>query len=148
MNRHVRKYFLDYIENREVPREEIQGHLQSCEGCRRYYEKMIRFLDPKAIAGMPQLIPDPFLPARVVALSSNQRKSGRHAAISQTRIALEGVALLIAVAAGIILGKTVSSGSTRTSTDEIIRVYNDAIVPTDLATKVESVFDASAGGMQ
>jgi predicted anti-sigma-YlaC factor YlaD len=148
MTTHVRKYFLEYLENPAAHRDEIENHLKACEGCRNYYAAMERLLDPKLINGVPRLTPDPFLPTRIIALSAIQQQADKRVVKSRIRVSLEGAALLLAVAAGIIIGKTFSLGNHYTPTDEIIRLYNDAVEPTDFAAKIESVFDSATGGQR
>jgi predicted anti-sigma-YlaC factor YlaD len=148
MTTHVRKHFLDYLENRAALRDEIENHLKLCDECRNYYAAMERLLDPKLINGVPRLEPDPFLPTRIIALSAIQKEADKRVVKSRIRVSLEGAALLLAVAAGIFIGKTFVSGNHYTPTDEIIRLYNDAVEPTDFASTIESVFDSTTGGQR
>jgi predicted anti-sigma-YlaC factor YlaD len=148
MSRHVKTLFLDWTENRFSVKEEIERHLQECHDCRSYYDAMMQLLDPGIISGLPRLTPDPFVPARIAALEAAQRRARAKLVVSRLQLSLEGLALLLAVVTGIVLGKNLSVPSPQHRTAEILNIYDGGISTDDVSTILESVLDPLKGHAQ
>jgi anti-sigma factor RsiW len=56
----------------EEKRLAIEQHLKACADCRAYFEKMSLLLDQMVPASLPRLESDPFLPARIRAISGGE----------------------------------------------------------------------------
>jgi len=148
MSAHVKIYFLDWIENRISRKEEIERHLQECDSCCSYYDKMTKLLDPGVISDLPRLIPDPFMPTRIVSLAAEQKQAQTKLLFSKIRLSLEGLAFILAVLIGIVLGKSITSQSPQYKTDEILGIYNSVVSPEDLSTQMELILDPLKGDHQ
>jgi predicted anti-sigma-YlaC factor YlaD len=148
MNKHVKIYFLDWTENRISDKIEIERHLQECNSCRLYFEKMTKLFDPGVISGLPKLIPDPFMPTRTTALAEERRQANAKIMFSKLRLSLEGFALILAVVIGIMLGKAISAEPTQYKTNDILSIYYNALSQEDFSSKMESILEPLKGDNQ
>lgn len=122
--------FLQWIEGRveEKTRPEIQEHLDGCEGCRSYFDKMSFLMSELDTAAPPRLKPDAFLPTRIRALAEQRR--ARKAAgkrFAWGRVSLVGASFLLAVTAGVILGTGLTSASYSSEETELVQSYSTAL---------------------
>ena len=139
MGGHVRRYFLEWLEERTSRKEGIEHHLRECNDCRRYYERMTALLDPGILDKLPALIPDPFMPTRISALAAGENEIRKKEIRAVLRLSLESFGLALAVLAGIALGRAVSVQPHQTKSVNIISACRNAISPEDFSTRVESV---------
>jgi anti-sigma factor RsiW len=75
--KHVINDFQAWSDGRinEKQRLAIEGHLEKCTDCRAYFEKMSLLFDQMGPASLPRLQPDPFLPARIRAISKGDKET-------------------------------------------------------------------------
>lgn len=124
-------------------RREIERHTAECEECRAYYEKMTLMLEKTDPALLPRLTPDPYLPARIRALSAGgktrpvSRRAGLewfgHRRTAWTRVSLAGAALFAAVIGGVLLGQGISTNASYVQETELASAYYEAFAPADIA---------------
>lgn len=148
MSKHVKKQFVEWLENTTSRKDEIGRHLQECEDCRLYYEKMKNLLDPGLIAGLPVLRPDPFLPTRIHALVAEKKRSNAKEIFVIARLSLQGLAFILALVVGIVLGKAISVQPTDNKTNEIVSVYRNALSQEDFSSQMELILDPLEGDPQ
>lgn len=128
-------------------RREIERHIGECDDCRAFYVKMTRLLEKTDPALLPLLTPDPFLPARIRAMAgygktrpetlATARRAGLawfgHRRLEWARVSLAGAALLLAVTAGVFLGRGLSANNSYAQESELASAYYEAFAPTDIA---------------
>jgi predicted anti-sigma-YlaC factor YlaD len=148
MNNHVKKQFLEWQESTTSRKDEIGHHLQECEECRLYYEKMKNLLDPRLISGFPVLRPDPFLPTRIQALVAENKRTNARELFAIARLSLQGLALIFALVIGIVLGKAISVQPMNNKTNELVSVYHNAISQEDFSSQMELILDPLEGDPQ
>jgi anti-sigma factor RsiW len=128
-------------------RRETEQHIGECDECRAYFEKMTRLLEETDPALLPLLSPDPFLPARIRAMAESGKTrpetlaTARRAGfdwigrrrIAWARLSLAGAALLLAVTAGVFLGRGLSANARYDQENDLAEAYYEAFAPTDIA---------------
>jgi len=74
MKGHVKKYFLQWYENRlpDGKRISIEHHLQECQACQRYFATLKELLDPSIEEFSAELEIDPYLPQRIRAMATQK----------------------------------------------------------------------------
>jgi predicted anti-sigma-YlaC factor YlaD len=131
----IKRSYLDWIEGNlgEEERRKIERHIRECDLCRSYYEKMSRILEKTDPALLPHLAPEPFSATRIRAIAAprRERRSGTRAAWA--RRSLAAMALLVAVTAGVYLGRGLSSNGGLAEETELAEAYYEAFSPTDIA---------------
>lgn len=151
--RHVIKRFPQWSDGRVTgpERVEIQRHLEACDECRGYFDKMTRLVGAIGPDALPRLQPDPFLPSRIRAVvraagaaPTTATRGGRRPVFGRLAVSLMGVAVVAATAAGIVIGSGLSSQvSAGAETQAIVSGYNDAFTQDDLAEEWETVLSAA-----
>lgn len=127
-------------------RREIREHLDGCDECRVYYEKMSLIMERTDPALLPRLAPDPLLPARVRALARTRgAEPVRPPALGWFRASLAGVVLMAAVSAGVLLGISLSDGSITGEGIDIAQEYYEAFSPSDFSGTWEDVLTETNG---
>jgi anti-sigma factor RsiW len=107
----------------------IERHLEECADCRAYFEKMSSLFEQMSPDSIPRLKADPFLPARIRAMSVSDRDAARDPARASARpvrrrsfgwAALSAMAVLIVMAVwvGTYFGERLSLASLATSQSE------------------------------
>jgi len=114
-------------------RRDIERHIGECNDCRWYYEKMSRLLEKTDPALLPHLVPDPFLPTRIRAMTENRRARPVDRRAAWARRSLACVALLLAVTAGVYLGRGLSANARLAGETDLAGAYYEAFSPTDIA---------------
>jgi anti-sigma factor RsiW len=146
-HRHVIKNYLDWADNRagETERREIERHLDDCDDCRRYFEKMSRLMEGVGSDALPHLEPDPFLPARIRA-NAEAASGGRSApgskrpAFGRLAVSVLSAGVVVAAAVGIVIGNGLSSRvSASEETQAIINGYYEAFSQDEFAQEWETV---------
>jgi len=147
-HRHVIKRFLDWSENRagEQARLEIQRHLDGCDDCRRYFEKMTKLMEGVGPAALPHLEPDPFLPARIRARAEakdNGRVTLPRPVIGRLAASLLGVSVVAAAVAGTLIGSGLSSRAIAgEETQAILNGYYEAFSQDQFAQEWETLLES------
>lgn len=108
--------FLEYEEGRLAAdtKEEIERHLAGCASCAAAYGLFRRALTP-GTEQVRALTADPFLPTRIRAIAKEQHRRIRW--MRAVRVSFASLALAVALASGIYLGKGISAATTTSSTD-------------------------------
>jgi predicted anti-sigma-YlaC factor YlaD len=114
-------------------RREIERHVGECGECRTYYETMSGLLEKIDPARLPHLVPDPFLPARIRAMTENRQARPVDRRAAWARRSLAGAALLLAVTAGVYLGRGLSVNTGLAEGTDLAEAYYEAFSPTDIA---------------
>ena len=114
-------------------RREIERHIGGCDDCRSYYEKMSCLLEKTNPALLPLLTPDPFLTARVRAMIESRRARPVDRRAAWVRRSLAGAALVVAVTAGVYLGRGLSASTGLAEETDLAGAYYEAFSPTDIA---------------
>ena len=148
-HRHVIKRFLDWSENRagKEARLEIQRHLDGCDDCRRYFEKMTKLMEGVGPAALPHLEPDPFLPARIRtrAAGASERPAGAislRPAFGRLAVSMLGVAVVAAAVAGTLIGSGLSSRAIAgEETQSIVNGYYEAFAQDEFAQEWETLLE-------
>lgn len=143
MSKHVIKNFLAWKENSTIGNESIDNHLAQCITCRKYYEKMSLLLDRTDIPRNPKLQPDPYLPARIVALANAQSSAHGKGFVNAARWSLASLTFALAVFIGIVLGKGLAAPSTQYKTSEIISAYYNAVSQENFSSGLESIVEST-----
>ncbi len=150
-HRHVINRFLDWSDNRagEPARFEIQSHLDECDDCRRYFEKMSSLMEGVGSDALPHLEPDPFLPARIRARADakdNGRVTLPRPVFGRLAASLVGIAVLVVAAAGVLIGSGLSSRAIASEeTQAIINAYYEAFAQDEFAQEWETLLEPEEG---
>jgi predicted anti-sigma-YlaC factor YlaD len=152
-HRAVREKYPAWSEGRLAAGESlgVRDHLDGCDECRAYYEKMSLLLESTDPALLPRLAPDPFLPARIRALAAERRTEPvRRRALGWLRFSAAGLMILFAAMAGVYLGLGISTSGRAADTAEgtdIAGAYYEVFAPSDFSGVWESVLgDANGSG--
>jgi predicted anti-sigma-YlaC factor YlaD len=146
-HRHVINRFLDWSENRagERARLEIQHHLDECDDCRRYFEKMTMLMEGVGSDALPHLESDPFLPARIRARAEaqeNGRVTVSRPVFGRLAAALLGIAVVAAGVAGTLIGSGLSSRAIAgEETQAIVNGYYEAFSQDEFAQEWETIVE-------
>lgn len=158
MNQHVTKWYVDWSEKRlgTGRMARVEQHLQSCEACRRYFDKMDALFAPVDPAALPQLQPDPYLPIRIRALAGQRAAEGRagqQAGVilpNKVQLGLSGIMLMAAISIGVYLGKGLATYQTVTSPpdseSDLVSQYYDAFSYDGFAESWETVVGSETSG--
>ena len=144
-HRRVIDQFLAWTDSRtgDTERQEIQRHLDGCDDCRRYYEKLSRLMEGVGSDALPHLEPDPFLPARIRAhaeASDRTIRGRQRPAFGRLAVSLLGAGVVVAAAAGMLIGSGLSSRvSAGEETQAIINGYYEAFSQDEFAQDWETV---------
>ena len=143
-------------------RRVIQRHLQDCESCGDYYEKMSALLDTTNPSLLPHLEADPFLPTRVRAIvdagvpvtgtgvpaASRDALTGEHVpagraakapaasygrAAAWLRVSVAGAMTVTAIVTGVYLGRGLAKTQSTNGDAEIVTAYYEAVAQTEFA---------------
>jgi len=150
-HRHVINRFLDWTENRvgEKARLEIQRHLDGCDDCRRYFEKMSKLMEGLGSDAIQRLQPDPFLPALIRA-RAQAKHAGRltlaRPVFGPLAASLLGVAVVGAAVAGILIGGGLSSRAIAgEETEAIVNSYYEAFSQHEFVQDWEAALEPEEG---
>ena len=123
-------------------RRSIQQHLDDCDDCRRYYDRMSQLLEARDPSLLPRLEPDPYLSTRVRALAEKKHSApARGRAFALVRVLLSSMMLVVAASVGVYLGKALSVETQRTGDTEIINAYYDAFSQQGFESEWEGLFE-------
>lgn len=153
--KHVTKNFIDWADGKldARQREQVETHLQSCLGCRRYYEKMSAVFSEKAdLSALPQLDADPFLPTRIKALADKKDREDSDKwynwqGIGAIRLAFSTLMIVFAVSLGIYLGKGLAT-SQQNSESDLISEYYQAFNQQSYSDNWEYILEEESGVQQ
>jgi anti-sigma factor RsiW len=155
--RHVISDFQAWIEDQidDAGRREIQLHLDHCDDCRSYFDRLKRLMEGLDPASLPHLEPDPFLPARIRAIASGdptaatEDKGGSDIPVRPALGRLGKSALVAAVSVAAVIGVVFGSGlssrvtaSAQTQDAAIATAYLEAFSPSDVSSDWEYVVEA------
>lgn len=160
--RHAINDFQDWNEGRvgEGRRREIQLHLDECDQCRRYFDKMTTLLEGTDPAALPRIQPDPFLPARIRAAAgevpdstTSRPRPARTATPDRPVLGRLGwsvlsAATVAAAAIGVLFGSGWSDTvEARQQAEDaaIVEAYYDAFSPPDIGGDWEYVLETGEG---
>ncbi len=158
MNKHVTKWYVDWSEKRLSAGRmtRVEQHLQTCQTCRRYFEKMDALMAPADPAALPQLQPDPYLPGRIRALSGQRSATGRGELPAGTglpnkaQLGFSGVMLIAAIFIGGYLGKGLAAYQTTpplsNSDSSLVVQYYDAFAYDGFTESWETVVGSETDG--
>jgi predicted anti-sigma-YlaC factor YlaD len=155
--KHVINDFQAWSDGRvnEKQRLAIERHLEECTDCRAYFENMSLFLDQMDPASLPRLQPDPFLPARIRAISVKDKDAARDPAPASARparrrpfgwAALTAMAVLIVMAiwVGAYVGERLSVMSLAASQSEaeaLVGSFYDEFSRTGFTSSWEAILE-------
>lgn len=142
----VQKLFLDWSEGRvdEMARPRIQAHLDECGECRNYYEKIALLLAKPARSDLAHLDPDPFLPARIRALASEDaepQSTGRRFGVLRASFAT--MIFATAITAGVFLGNGLSNISHANDDADLAAAYYTTFSQAGFADDLQTIVDES-----
>lgn len=126
-NKHIKDFFLDWYElklnNRKM--EMIERHLDDCNECRLYYDKIQNILNNPDTTKIPNLQPDLFLPTKIKELAKQKDNKDGFYEFFKNRIQISCgvVTIIFALTIGIFLGKWMSSTNGVTEV-EIVSSYS------------------------
>jgi predicted anti-sigma-YlaC factor YlaD len=135
-HRTVRRKFQDWSDKRLTTGERhgVEGHLDGCDECRTYYEKMSLVFEKTDPARLPRLAPDPFLPSRIRALVEGRREDRVHRrTLAWLRLSAVSIMLILAATAGVYLGRGLSTTGGTTAETDIAQAYYEAFSPSDFS---------------
>lgn len=145
-HKQVKKLFQQWNDGRveEPARPRIQAHLDACDECREYYEKMALLLAKPDAAGRKRLEPDPFLPARIRAIA---RESAAPPAPARRFGVLRTTAvtamLIVAIAAGVFLGHELSAISRTNGDTDLAAAYYSTVAQEGFADDLQTIVTES-----
>lgn len=87
----------------------IADHLTHCEDCAAYYRRMSALMDEATGRGLPQLLADPALPARIRTMSARGRPAATGRSRRWLRLSFAAAVTALAVMAGVFLGNKASA---------------------------------------
>jgi len=120
---------------------EVEHHLQSCTSCRRYFEAFAVVLEPKKEIPQPVLMPDPYLPTRIAALSRGGTAGERgHRVLNW---ALRTAAFALAVAFGIVIGESLATRTVNVTEHKIITEYSDSFNVGGIGDRLQTIAQAT-----
>ncbi len=123
-------------------RRSVEEHLGACDECRTYYAKMSILIEKTDPALVPRLAPDPFLPSRVRAVVDGRRNQTiQRRARGWLRVSAAGVVFVVAVTAGVYLGRGLTTGRDNAEEARIAEAYYEAFSPSDFSGVWESVLN-------
>jgi predicted anti-sigma-YlaC factor YlaD len=153
-HRRVTKRFQAWSEGRvgEEERLEIRRHLDGCDDCRRYFEKMTKLMEGVSADTLPMLEPDPFLPDRIRAIANSDPASRTESpALSPFRPAFGrlaatviGVAAVAAASLGVLFGTGLAGridAANQAETTAIAGAYYEAFAPVGIQSDWESTLE-------
>jgi predicted anti-sigma-YlaC factor YlaD len=135
--------YQDWIEGRvdDATRLDIQEHLDDCNECRSYFEKMTQLLEKPDPAHLPRLEPDAFLPAKIRGSFGRRQKQATFGkTLGWIRLSLASAVFALAVTAGVFLGAGLSSAIYANEDTEIVEAYYEAFSQSGFAEDWENVF--------
>jgi len=149
-SRHVINDFQTWIEDQvdDAERRDIQLHLDQCDNCRLFFDKMKRVMEGFDPASLPHLEPDPFLPARIRAIASGDPTAatgGVGPALGRLGKSVLVSAVFAAAVIGVVFGSGLSSRVTASALAEdaaIANAYHEAFSPSDVTSDWEYVLEA------
>lgn len=143
-HKQIKKAFLDWSEERlpAARREEIEAHLESCEGCRAYYRRMAELLAPADPALLPQLAADPFLPTRIKALAVPEK---RRSLAGNFRWVWTTAMFLLAMYLGVFLGKGLAEAQHSSAATDMLSEFSEVYYPQTLADNWASILETENG---
>ncbi|MGD8415004.1 MAG: hypothetical protein PVF33_12275, partial [Candidatus Latescibacterota bacterium] len=113
-------------------------HLDQCDDCRRYFEKMSLLMEGVGADALPHLDPDPFLPVRIQT-SETTDPTSRRPLFGRLAVSMMGAAV-VAAAAGVLIGAGLSSRvSASEETQAIVEGYYDAFAQDEFPQQWENV---------
>ena len=123
---HVKKQFQAWSEGRldKTRRLRIQQHLDDCQSCRAYFDKMAILLEKPDAALLPRIEPDPFLPTRIRALAEEASRAPVARKRRWLQWSFNGAMIAVAALIGIYVGKGVAIGNGTSGDEEIISAYS------------------------
>ncbi|UCG53019.1 MAG: zf-HC2 domain-containing protein, partial [Candidatus Latescibacterota bacterium] len=122
-------------------RRRVQQHLGECVECRRYFETMSVLLEKTDSSLLPRIEPDPFLPTRIRAMDKATRTPIPRCFIAWARISLVSVMIMIALSAGIYLGRGLATATRSNGETEIASAYYEAFSQSGFAAVWGDVVD-------
>ena len=146
-HRTVKKKYQDWSEDRLAAEErhDVQKHIDGCDECRAYYDKMFLLVEKTDPAFLPHLTPDPYLATRIRALAGGRRPvADRRRALGWLRLSAAGAALVAAAMAGVFLGRGIGAAENAAGTAEaadIAEAYYEAFSPSDFSGVWETVIN-------
>ena len=127
MDKHVTKYFQDWIENNldDERKSEVTEHLNECSVCQVYFQKLKGVMEPVDTSSEPRLTPDPFLPVKIENLiKGKEPKPTSFAPV--LRWSFASVAIFAACLIGITLGSGIVETESEEYTSEVFYDYYNA----------------------
>jgi anti-sigma factor RsiW len=148
-HRQVIKRFIDWYDKRTGEREnlEIERHLEACDDCRRYFDKMTKLMEGVGPVSLPNLASDPFLPARIRASSAGGavRKAAPGLVFGRLATAVMGVSVLVAAVAGIVMGSGLSSRARAgEQTNALVEAYYEAFSQDQVVPDWDAVLETQS----
>ncbi len=148
--RHVISDFQAWIEDQidDAGRSEIQLHLDQCDNCRLFFDKMKRVMEGFDPASLPHLEPDPFLPVRIRAIASGDPTAvAGDVGPALGRLGKSALVSAVSAAAviGVVFGSGLSSRVTASALAEdaaIANAYHQAFSPSDVTSDWEFALEA------
>ena len=143
---HVKRSFLDWLDERADANKRgfIERHLQSCDDCRSYYEKMSVMMEPPQFSAPIVLEPDPFLPTRIRALVEERGNAlEAHMRPRMIQWSLATLGLTLAIGIGIFFGKGLSDPSKQQESVNVIDSYFEGFSQHSFADHWEGIFNTT-----
>lgn len=137
----IQSQVLGWIENAldAGQREMVGKHLASCGSCRVYYSTITRMVLPQADQKESRLVPDPYLPTRIRAITAAGESGGVAHGRQALRWALRTAMFVLAVALGITLGEHLSARQSYVTDSHIISEYSQSFWDSGIENRWDSI---------
>ncbi len=147
MDKHVTKYFQDWIEDNldDEQKTKVTEHLKECSVCQIYYQKLKGVLEPVDSNEEPKLTPDPFLPVKIENLIKGKEKKPASFA-TVLRWSFASVGIFVACMIGFTLGSGIAETQSEELTSEVFYEYYDAFSQSGIGVTWDYLSNLDGGG--
>lgn len=127
MNKHVRKYFVEWHSGRlsEKQKALIESHLENCNACNMFFSKMENTLKIPSQQLLEVLPADPYLARRIIARAEQEKWPARRFNPA-LRYAVGTVLVFTAVSIGFTLGQNLAKQNQDESGNQLISEFYES----------------------
>jgi len=127
--KHVKYLFQDWLEKKldGQNRNKVEVHLEDCEDCRIYYQKLSTIINQPKSSSIKNLQPDPYLPTRIKSLLEKEiSEDSDSRSFYLLRWIISTGVLIVAFSMGIFLGNGLYTSFRKQVESELISAYYEA----------------------
>lgn len=128
--KHVKYLFQDWLEKKLYGRKrnKVEAHLEDCEDCRMYYQKLSTIINRPELLSIKELQPDPYLPTRIKSVLEKEiSEDSNSKSFYFLRWIISTGVLIVAFGMGIFLGNGLYTSFRKQVENELISAYYEAL---------------------